>query len=153
MFPKDKEQLGVPWMLQKLQAASADIGSCVVVRKDGKPLEPIFMKALEVYMRLKLDNAAIKTKCDGLDKMFLYEVSKEDWEDFFKDFDPDKDYELDRDFWVAASALLLKKGFHSFNALLCFSLIDPTAALFTRGPVVTHFSELVELQFVKLSSV
>lgn len=41
LFPGNLEQLrGLPWLVQKLEATTGQPGSCVVIRKDGKPLDP-----------------------------------------------------------------------------------------------------------------
>ncbi|EAT89587.1 MYND-type zinc finger protein samB [Parastagonospora nodorum] len=93
LFP---ENLEISWMVQRFEATSGQLGSCVVVRKDGKPLEPIFMEALEVYTRLKVKNAKNENEDEDWEKVLFADVSEEDWEGFFKDFDPDKDYKLDR---------------------------------------------------------
>jgi hypothetical protein len=96
LFPENLEPLGMSWIVQRFEATSGQLGSCVVVWKDGMTLEPIFMEALEVYTRLKLKNGKKVSKDEGWEKVLFANVSEEDWEGFFKDFDPDKDYKLGR---------------------------------------------------------
>jgi hypothetical protein len=75
-----------PSLPHQLDKVAADIGSCVVVRKDGQPLEPKFIYALEVYAKLKLKDAALGIVSAGLTEDILAVVSKKDWLQFYPKF-------------------------------------------------------------------
>lgn len=71
-----------------------------LVRRDPEGWEatrPIFIDALWVCTRLKLKNANKASKYKDWEKVLFADVSEEDEQGLFEDFDPDKDYKLGRD--------------------------------------------------------
>jgi hypothetical protein len=66
----------------QLDEEAGDVGSCVVVRKDGKPLDNKFMHGLERYAFAKLMKVATGSK----PKDIMTTVSKKDWEEFYAKF-------------------------------------------------------------------
>jgi hypothetical protein len=70
-----------------LDKVSANVGSYVVVRKDGQPLENTFVQGLEIYARIKIRTAiSYPNKSGDWTKDILAEVSKADWLEFYEGF-------------------------------------------------------------------
>jgi hypothetical protein len=86
LFKDPLHPMDIAYLTRKLEENAAGIGSCVVVRKDGQPLNHKLMYALETYGTLHTQQAARDPEFRGSVDEILAKVTKEDWENFCSEF-------------------------------------------------------------------
>jgi hypothetical protein len=77
---------GTPALMAELGKLAVDMGSCVVVRKDGKALDSKHIRALTGYLEGKINEGLIMGEDGGAPDDILDMVSKEEWEKFYAEF-------------------------------------------------------------------